>query len=185
RRRPERRPARDGVGRPPAAPRPSRPRAVGRPTAAGVHREGVRLRTPAPRPRRTRRRRRRRVAAAVPGLTHPPRERAPGERVPRLARAGRGRPCHRPRRGAEEPGPVRRDAAGADRTGRVARRAPRRSAAVAGGAGMTHALALTLPYPFDREYMQLALVAGLVVGAWAPLIGGGLVVERRGGLGRG
>ncbi len=28
-----------------------------------------------------------------------------------------------------------------------------------------------LPWPFDREYMQLALVAGVVVGATAPLIG--------------
>ena len=31
--------------------------------------------------------------------------------------------------------------------------------------------ALALPWPFEREYMQLALVAGLVVGACAPLIG--------------
>ena len=29
----------------------------------------------------------------------------------------------------------------------------------------------SLPWPFDRTYMQLALVAGLVVGATAPLIG--------------
>ena len=28
-----------------------------------------------------------------------------------------------------------------------------------------------LPWPFDRTYMQLALLAGLVVGATAPLIG--------------
>ena len=28
-----------------------------------------------------------------------------------------------------------------------------------------------LPWPFDRTYMQLALVAGVVVGATAPLIG--------------
>ncbi|MET0894642.1 MAG: metal ABC transporter permease, partial [Acidimicrobiia bacterium] len=28
-----------------------------------------------------------------------------------------------------------------------------------------------LPWPFDREYMQLALIAGVVVGATAPLIG--------------
>ncbi len=28
-----------------------------------------------------------------------------------------------------------------------------------------------LPWPFDREYMQLALLAGVVVGATAPLIG--------------
>ena len=35
-----------------------------------------------------------------------------------------------------------------------------------------------LPYPFDREYMQLALVAGVVVGATAPLIGAFLVQKR-------
>src|SRR5437867_1365606 len=29
----------------------------------------------------------------------------------------------------------------------------------------------TLPWPFDRTYMQLALLAGIVVGAAAPLIG--------------
>ncbi len=29
----------------------------------------------------------------------------------------------------------------------------------------------SLPWPFDRSYMQLALVAGVVVGATAPLIG--------------
>lgn len=32
-----------------------------------------------------------------------------------------------------------------------------------------------MPWPFDREYMQLALAAGLVVGACAPLIGTFLV----------
>jgi zinc transport system permease protein len=35
-----------------------------------------------------------------------------------------------------------------------------------------------MPWPFDREYMQLALVAGLVVGACAPLIGAFLVQKR-------
>jgi zinc transport system permease protein len=35
-----------------------------------------------------------------------------------------------------------------------------------------------LPWPFDRTYMQLALVAGLVVGAAAPLIGAFLVQKR-------
>jgi zinc transport system permease protein len=35
-----------------------------------------------------------------------------------------------------------------------------------------------LPWPFDRTYMQLALVAGVVVGATAPLIGGYLVQKR-------
>jgi zinc transport system permease protein len=36
-------------------------------------------------------------------------------------------------------------------------------------------VALTLPWPFDREYMQLALGVGLVVGACAPLVGAFLV----------
>lgn len=39
-------------------------------------------------------------------------------------------------------------------------------------------LALSLPWPFDREYMQLALLAGAVVGATAPLVGA-FLVERR------
>jgi zinc transport system permease protein len=38
--------------------------------------------------------------------------------------------------------------------------------------------ALALPWPFEREYMQLALVAGLVVGACAPLMGTFLVHKR-------
>jgi zinc transport system permease protein len=38
--------------------------------------------------------------------------------------------------------------------------------------------ALPLPWPFDREYMQLALVAGLVIGVCAPLIGVFLVQQR-------
>jgi zinc transport system permease protein len=42
-----------------------------------------------------------------------------------------------------------------------------------------------LPYPFDREYMQLALVAGVVVGATAPLIGTFLVQKRLSLLGDG
>jgi zinc transport system permease protein len=42
-----------------------------------------------------------------------------------------------------------------------------------------------LPYPFDREYMQLALVAGVVVGATAPLIGTFLVQKRMSLLGDG
>ena len=37
---------------------------------------------------------------------------------------------------------------------------------------------LPLPWPFDREYMQLALLAGVVVGATAPLIGTFLVQKR-------
>jgi zinc transport system permease protein len=42
-----------------------------------------------------------------------------------------------------------------------------------------------LPWPFDRTYMQLALVAGLVVGAAAPLIGTFLVQQRLALLGDG
>ena len=37
---------------------------------------------------------------------------------------------------------------------------------------------IPLPYPFDREYMQLALLAGIAVGASAPLIGAFLVQKR-------
>ncbi len=39
-------------------------------------------------------------------------------------------------------------------------------------------IAFTLPYPFDRRYLQLALVAAIAVGACAPLIGT-FLVERR------
>jgi zinc transport system permease protein len=39
-------------------------------------------------------------------------------------------------------------------------------------------LALVLPWPFEREYMQLALLAGLVVGTCAPLMGTFLVHKR-------
>ena len=42
-----------------------------------------------------------------------------------------------------------------------------------------------MPWPFDREYMQLALVAGLVVGACAPLIGVFLVQRRMSLMGDG
>ena len=45
--------------------------------------------------------------------------------------------------------------------------------------------ALPLPWPFDRGYMQLALLAGLVVGACAPLIGTFLVQKRLSLLGDG
>ncbi len=37
---------------------------------------------------------------------------------------------------------------------------------------------LPLPYPFDREYMQYALMAGVLVGGCAPLIGAFLVQKR-------
>ncbi len=42
-----------------------------------------------------------------------------------------------------------------------------------------------MPWPFDREYMQLALAAGVVVGACAPLIGTFLVHKRMSLLGDG
>jgi zinc transport system permease protein len=42
-----------------------------------------------------------------------------------------------------------------------------------------------MPWPFDREYMQLALLAGLVVGACAPLIGAFLVQKRMSLMGDG
>ena len=45
--------------------------------------------------------------------------------------------------------------------------------------------ALPLPYPFEREFMQLALITGLVVGACAPLIGTFLVQRRLSLLGDG
>lgn len=35
-----------------------------------------------------------------------------------------------------------------------------------------------MPYPFDREYMQLALIASVLVGLSAPLVGGFLVQKR-------
>jgi zinc transport system permease protein len=44
---------------------------------------------------------------------------------------------------------------------------------------------LAAPWPFEREFMQLALVAGLVVGACAPLIGAFLVQRRMSLLGDG
>ncbi len=44
---------------------------------------------------------------------------------------------------------------------------------------------LPLPYPFDRDYMQLALVAGLVVAACGPLIGAYLVEKQLSLLGDG
>jgi zinc transport system permease protein len=46
-------------------------------------------------------------------------------------------------------------------------------------------LPLPLPYPFDLAFMQRALVAGLVVGAFAPLIGTFLVQKRMSLIGDG
>lgn len=45
--------------------------------------------------------------------------------------------------------------------------------------------ALALPWPFDRQYMQLALVAGVAVGAAAPTVGAFLVQKRLSLLGDG
>jgi len=42
-----------------------------------------------------------------------------------------------------------------------------------------------MPWPFDREYMQLALAAGVIVGASAPLIGTFLVQRRMSLMGDG
>lgn len=42
-----------------------------------------------------------------------------------------------------------------------------------------------MPWPFDRDYMQLALLAGVVVGACAPLIGAFLVQKRMSLMGDG
>ncbi len=44
---------------------------------------------------------------------------------------------------------------------------------------------LALPWPFERDYMQLALVAGVVVGVCAPLIGTFLVQKRMSLMGDG
>ena len=46
-------------------------------------------------------------------------------------------------------------------------------------------LATLLPWPFEREYMQLALVAGVVVGLCAPLVGTFLVQRRMSLMGDG
>ena len=46
-------------------------------------------------------------------------------------------------------------------------------------------MGVLLPWPFDRGYLQLALVACVVVGAVAPLVGGFLVQRRMSLLGDG
>lgn len=52
-------------------------------------------------------------------------------------------------------------------------------------AGWLLALDLPLPWPFEREYMQLALVAGIVVGVTAPLMGTFMVQRRMSLMGDG
>jgi len=49
---------------------------------------------------------------------------------------------------------------------------------VTGVASLGPLATVPLPWPFEREYMQLALVAGLVIGICAPLIGVFLVQQR-------
>ena len=51
--------------------------------------------------------------------------------------------------------------------------------------GSLVALDLPLPWPFEREYMQLALLAGLVVGVTAPLMGTFMVQRRMSLMGDG
>ncbi len=51
--------------------------------------------------------------------------------------------------------------------------------------GALVALDLPLPWPFEREYMQLALLAGLVVGVTAPLMGTFMVQRRMSLMGDG
>ena len=50
---------------------------------------------------------------------------------------------------------------------------------------MTVLAVLDLPWPFERDYMQLALWAGLIIGACAPLIGVFLVQKRMSLMGDG
>ena len=51
--------------------------------------------------------------------------------------------------------------------------------------GALVAVDLPLPWPFEREYMQLALLAGLVVGVTAPLMGTFMVQRRMSLMGDG
>ena len=53
------------------------------------------------------------------------------------------------------------------------------------GLGSGSRLGLALPWPFDRTYMQLALLAGVMVGGCAPLIGAYLVQKRMSLMGDG
>ena len=59
--------------------------------------------------------------------------------------------------------------------GCLARDPPRGPASVAGGAPV---IVVTLPYPFELAFMQRALVAGMIVGTFAPMIGTYLVQKR-------
>ena len=55
---------------------------------------------------------------------------------------------------------------------------------MAGGA-RADAVAVPLPYPFELEFMQRALVAGVAVGVFAPMIGTFLVQKRMSLIGDG
>src|SRR6266508_3800970 len=186
--RPRGRPSRDRVRGPRAASCPARERAVRRPAAADLHRQGVRQRTGLPRARRADRRGRPGVAGTVPRLPDPPDHRARDGGAARLARALGGGPGPPPGHRAEAAGDLRRAALGAGRLRGQPGGAPAGPPAVAGGPRMIqHAaiLPLPLPYPFDLAFMQRALFAGLVVGAFAPLIGTFLVQKRMSLIGDG
>src|SRR5439155_3119758 len=82
---------------------------------------------------------------------------------------------------------LRRAPGRADRHRGEPRRAPPGPARLAGGPGHPRRLvnsavlwarALPLPWPFERQYMQLALLAGVLVGTCAPLVGAFLVQKR-------
>src|SRR4029453_15002148 len=113
----------------------------------------------------------RRVAAEVPRLDHAPDRGARRRRAPGLARALGGGLRPRPRRGPEAPGRVRRAAGGARGLGRQPRRAPRGPPALARGPPRMPWPIDALPYPFELGFMQRALVASVVVGVFAPMIG--------------
>ena len=161
-------------------------RALGRSTTAGVHRSRVRERAGAAGAGRAHRRRRRRVPAPVPRLARPP---GATSTVPAC--------CWCPhelsavaqdldrvvvlKRTVLFDGPPSR----ADGGGRQPGRPPRGPAAVAGGAAL-------MPWPLSRcrirsssTFMQRALVAGVVVGVFAPMIGTFLVQKRMSLIGDG
>ena len=73
----------------------------------------------------------------------------------------------------------------AHRRGRQPGRAPRRPAALARGAALMPWPISALPYPFELEFMQRALVAGIAVGVFAPMIGTFLVQKRMSLIGDG
>src|SRR5262249_2927504 len=164
--------------------------ALGGTTAAGADRQGAGERTAAAHSRRADRGRRRPGPTPVPGLTRPPLARARRFGPARVTRARRRRRRPRPRRRPASPCAVRREAGGPCSHRREPRRACRRPASLARGAvrerrHVMPGMPWPLPWPFDTTYMQLALVAGIAVGASAPLIGTFLVQKRLSLLGDG